>query len=520
MRHLIYHLLFWAFSFGIFHSSIAQKQAADKRPNILIIHSDDHDQSAISAYGGNLIKTPNIDRIAQNGIVCRNSFVSNSICAPSRAVLLTGKHSHLNGQKDNRTVFNGNQGTLPRYLKASGYSTALIGKWHLKSDPIGFDYWEVLEDQGHYYNPIFVSEKGRNRNEGYATELIAQKTIDYLKQAPKNKPFLMMMQHKAPHRGWLPPLDLMHSLDTVNFKMPSTFYKKGNTKAAQIQAMEIARDMYPTGDLKLHPNVAEKWNVSGWDKPNNLTYWKKEYNRMNPTQKAAWDKLMDKRTADFIKANPAGEEIDQWKHQQYMRDYLGCILSLDREIGKVLDYLEQSGLAENTIIIYTSDQGFWLGQRGWFDKRFMYDQSMRTPLIISYKGKVAKGKDYFGMVQNLDLAPTLLAAAGFPIPKDMQGKNILPEITNPKVDKVVSTRALYYRYYEHPSEHNVLPHYGIRTNTHKLIYFPSEDIYELYNLVSDPEEMENLAENPAHKSLLTQLKTQLAKEKSRLKDFE
>lgn len=491
------------------HYKMMAQAAKNKQPNIIVIHSDDHDQSAISAYGSGLFSTPNLDRIANEGALFLQSFVGNSICAPSRAALLTGKHSHKNGHIDNQSEFDGSQPTLPKYLKQAGYKTALIGKWHLKSAPTGFDNWRVLNDQGEYYNPVFWDQSGRHVDSGYVTELITDQALRWLQTNQESgKPFMLMVQHKAPHRGWVPPVKFMHALDDQSFPVPSSLFTTGDGAAAKHQLMGIENDMLPSGDLKLHRNFTRMANLPVSNAKDDSNYFHRELKRMNPAQRQAWLRLQDQRTLDFIKQQPTGNELVIWKYQHYMRDYLNCVRSVDEQVGRLLNYLDSTGLSKNTIVIYTSDQGFWLGQRGWFDKRFMYDQSMRTPLLVKWPGKVKPGTKVNSLVQNIDLAPTLLDLVGQPVPKDMQGVSLKQPLLS---GKPLARNTLYYRYYEYPQPHRVMPHYGVRTATHKLIYFPMVKEFELYDLKADPAELKNLATDPANAILLAEMQALLKK---------
>jgi arylsulfatase A-like enzyme len=486
--------------------------------NILVLLSDDHDQRAISAYQKGLISTPNLDKIARDGVLFAQSFVTNSICAPSRAVLLTGKHSHINGQKDNGRAFDGSQATLPKYFREAGYHTALFGKWHLVSDPTGFDHWEILQGQGQYYNPIFLTSQGKKTDSGYVSTLITAKAKKWLvhHNAEMKKPFFLMVQHKSPHRNWMPPLDLAHSRDNQNFPLPQDFDQIYTGPAAE-QTMEIGRHMLPTGDLKIDRAVSRGLKIKGWDLPHDSGYVWNEIKRMKSSEKQFWQKLMQQRAEDFASKLPTGKALDIWKYQWYLRDYLSCVEDLDREIGKMLNLLDSLHLSENTLVIYTSDQGFWLGDKGWFDKRWMYETSMRTPLLLRFPGKVAKGQICSRMVQNLDITPTLLEAAQLPVPEAMQGLSFWKEITG---GKAKPREAIYYRYYEYPQPHQVRPHYGIRTTENKIIYFPDLQRWELYNLKTDPGEKNNLADLPEWKPTLEKMKTELFHEKSRLSDNE
>ena len=473
-----------------------------KPMNILYIMSDDHSYQTISAYNRKFIETPNIDRLADEGVRFTNSFVANSISGPSRACMLTGKHSHMNGFTDNSCEFNGDQQTFPKLLQKAGYETAIIGKWHLTSAPQGFDYSEILIGQGIYYNPPFIRNGEEIPSTGYATNIITDKAIDWLEnQRDKDKPFCLLLHHKAPHRTWMPDTTDLEMFADTEFELPENFWDdyEGRTAAAQ-QEMSIIQDMDLVYDLKL----ADKENEihSGHLEQ----YGRDMYNSMNPDQKEAWDRHYDRVIAEFKKAGLSGKELAEWKYRQYMRDYLRVIHSVDRNVGRVLDYLDETGLADNTIVVYTSDQGFYMGEHGWFDKRFMYEESFRTPLLVRYPGGV-KG-DIDEMVQNIDYAPTFLELAGVEIPEDIQGESFLPLL---KGEKEKEWRdALYYHFYEYPAEHAVKRHYGIRTGRYKLIHFYNDiNEWELYDLQNDPSEMHNLYGQPGTEGVVENLKAKM-----------
>lgn len=472
-------------------SSCISQQETIKTPNILFIMSDDHDKSAISAYGEGLNKTPHIDHLASEGMIFNNAYVANSICAPSRATILTGKHSHFNGVIDNREPFDTSQITFPRLLQEAGYETAMIGKWHLKTTPQGFNYHNVLPGQGQYYNPDFIEMGERKRYEGYVSDLITDFAIGWLDSLrDKNKPFLLMYHHKAPHRSWEPALKYLAMYDSIDIKEPSTLRvdTSGKGTAFKEQEMTILHHMMLGNDLKISPDTVEKYNLPATGK------WpKRVYNhlmkRLTDEQKEAWLKYYDGREKEIIKVIQENEDLLGWKYQQYMEDYLGCIASVDENVGRVLDYLEEENLDDNTLVVYTSDQGFYLGENGWFDKRFMYDVSMSTPLLMKWPGVIESGTINNDLVQNIDFAQTFLDVAGVSAPEDMQGKSLLPLI---KGQETAWRDALYYHYYEFPAAHHVYPHYGIRKEDYKLICFYTLDEWELYDLKADPDELNNL----------------------------
>lgn len=472
--------------------------SANKRPNILFIFADDHAYQAISAYGSNRNKTPHIDRIANEGILFTNCCVTNSICAPSRAVIQTGKYSHLNGVYDNRQEFDTSQQTFPKLLKNAGYQTALIGKWHLKAEPSYFDYWEVLPGQGHYYNPDFHTANGMVREEGYVTNIITDKALDWLqnKRHPE-KPFLLMLQHKAPHREWSPNLTDINLYDDIEIPEPETLFDDyaGRGIAATKQEMEIDRHMTLNTDLKV-------WN---YDDPN--AGESQFINRMTPQQLELWRAGYEQKNLALQLAKPQGKELVRWKYQRYIKDYLRCIHAIDENIGRVLAYLDQSGLAKDTVVFYSSDQGFFLGEHGWFDKRWMYEESFKTPLIVRWPGVSKLGTTNKALVSNLDFAETFLDIAGVPIPQDMQGVSLKPLLQgrNPKNWR----QSLYYHYYEYPAVHMVNKHEGVYDGRYKLMHFYELDEWELYDLQNDPHELSSRYDDPAYAAKVTRLKAEL-----------
>ena len=486
--------LFYLFLTALCFTSFIKKEV--KRPNIIVIFSDDHALRAISAYGSPHIKTPNIDRIAREGAIFKNTFCTNSICAPSRAVLLTGKYNHLNGQVDNRTEtrINTGQSMFPKYLQENGYATSWIGKWHINNTPQYFDYWKVLPGQGNYYNPDFIKmDSTRERIEGYVTDIITDEALGWLdKGRDKNKPFSLVIGHKAPHREWQPDAQDLHAFDGKTFEVPKTFFDDyKDRQAAQHQLMEI-KDLRWDWDLKV------KANETGIMK------------RMIKAQKEAWDAYYEPENAKLDTTKMTRKEIALWKYQRYMHDYMGCILSLDRNIGRVLDYLDKTGLAENTIVIYASDQGFYLGEHGWFDKRFMYEESLHMPFIMRYPKVVKPNSVVNAMVVNIDFAPTILNIAGVKVPSDMQGKSILP-LVNQNKKPTNWRKSMYYHYYEYPDAHRVMPHFGIRGERYKLIHFygTNGSSWELIDLKNDPTEVKNVYNDPKNKALINQLKKEL-----------
>ena len=504
---------------------------AQERPlNIIYIMCDDHSYQTISAYGSTVNHTPNIDRLAQRGVRFTNSFVANSLSGPSRACMLTGKHSHANGFTDNTKRFDGSQQTFPKLLRQNGYQTAMIGKWHLVSMPTGFDYWDILTGQGDYYNPTFICNGERLQRHGYSTNIVTDLALNWLSsQRDPQKPFCLFIHHKAPHRTWMPDLRDLELFSDSTYELPATFYDDySGRRAAQEQRMTIARDMDLVYDLKMADRDS---TIHSFD--TTLEHWGRAMytQRMDSAQQAAWDRHYQPIIADFKAKFGNGQldnnnpqfpilnsQLNNWKYQQYMRDYLRVIHSVDRNVGRVIDYLEQNDLLENTLIVYTSDQGFYMGEHGWFDKRFMYEESFRTPLIMSlpaaYGGKQGVTSD--AMVQNIDYAPTFLQATGTAIPTDIQGVSLLSEIKEkaksrePRAESKLKNRDLYYHYYEYPDEHRVNRHFGIRTKRYSLMRFYGDvNQWELYDLKRDPENMHNLYGKPGTLNLTRKLKKKL-----------
>jgi arylsulfatase A-like enzyme len=472
--------------------------------------SDDHAKNAVSSYTSRLIETPHIDRLAREGIKFDNAFVTNAICAPSRAVILTGKYSHLNGLRDNRDVFNPNQNTFPMLLQKAGYYTAIVGKWHLKSLPQGFDYWKILPGQGYYYNPVFIEQGDTSGTVGYVTDLITDFAIETLKNRDKNKPFCLMLHHKAPHRNWMPDAKHLSLFTDDNLPEPDNLFDDYNTRsaAAREQDMEIM-NMFNGMDMKLKPSDERPENTGGkkgWDA---RPAWESTYNRFTSSQKTAWDAHYDSVISEFRQAKLSGNELLKWKYQRYIKDYLRCIVSVDENIGRLLDYLDQQNLTQNTIVIYTSDQGFFLGEHGWYDKRFMYEESAGIPLLIRYPDEIPAGISSDALVLNLDFPTTFLDIAGVKIPEDMQGISLLPLLKGNKPESW--RKAIYYHYYEYPHGwHDVKRHYGVRTDRYKLIHFYNDiDEWELYDLDKDPGEMNNVYHHPDYAVIVKNLKIKL-----------
>ncbi len=489
-----------ALTAGVAQTALAQQK---KPMNILYIMSDDHSYQTISAYDNRFVHTPNIDWIANHGVRFTESFVANSLSGPSRACMLTGKHSHKNGFTDNTRTFDGSQQTYPKLLQKAGYQTAIIGKWHLTSYPTGFDYWDILTGQGDYYNPDFILNGKKIRREGYVTNIIADLTIDWMEnKRDKDKPFCVLMHNKAPHRVWSPDTCDLDLYNDVEYPLPENFYDDyAGRKAAAKQKMNIMRDM----DIVYDNKMADKENEIHSNK--DLEAWgRANYNRMTPSQREQWDRHYDPIIKKFKQAGLTGKALAEWKYQRYMHDYMRVVASVDRNVGRVIDYLRKHDLLDNTLIVYTSDQGFYMGEHGWFDKRFMYEESFRTPLLMYLPG--GKHGDVKEMVQNIDYAPTFLELAGVPVPKDIQGMSLLPLLQGKNVKNW--RKSLYYHYYEYPAEHSVCRHYGIRTERYSLIHFYNDiNTWELYDIKKDPESMHNLYGKPGTEKLTRKLKKQL-----------
>lgn len=476
-------------------------------PNIVFIMTDDHTTQALSAYGHALSKlapTPNIDRIAANGALFTNSFCTNAICGPSRAVILTGKHSHINGFRMNGERFDGSQATLPKFLGKLGYQTAVIGKWHLHGAPTGFDYWDILNDQGNYYNPQFISEQDTSIVTGYATDIITEKSLKWLKQRDSaSKPFFLMVHHKAPHRNWMPALRHTNLYDSVIFPLPESYFPEFNNQpAAEAQQQTIYEDMYEGHDLKMTTSYGST----------ELAHnpWTTDFDRMTPEQRMAWDSAYLPGNNAFHKADLSGRALAEWKGQRYLQDYLATVAAVDESVGRILDYLEESGMNKNTLVVYTSDQGFYLGERGWFDKRFMYEESLRIPLLMQWPGVITPGSRVEEMVQNLDFAPTFLDIAGDTASaRDMQGRSFRKLLYDPEGE--ISIRdAIYYHYYDYPVFHMVKKHYGIRTRRYKLMHFYDDiDAWEFYDLQKDPKELHNAIDDPEYTEEVATMKARL-----------
>lgn len=450
----------------------ARAQGAEpaKRPNIIYIMSDDHAFQALSCYGSRIVKTPNLDRLAAGGMRFERCFVTNAICGPGRATLLTGKYSHMHGFTRNGRKFDGSQQTFPKLLQQTGYETAVVGKWHLESAPTGFDHSFILVGQGKYNNPDFIDNGQKTTVKGYVVDVVTDKAIDFMEKRDKNKPFCLLLHHNAPHRSWTPDAKYAKLYEDVTIPTPETFNDdySGRGRAAKEQEMTIERHL-TRADLKQEPP-----------------------------------------------AGLSGQQLKEWKYQRFIKDYLRCIASIDDNMGRLLDYLDKSGLAENTLVVYTSDNGFYLGDHGWYDKRFMYEFSLRVPYIVRYPGHIKPGSSNQAMTINCDYAPTFLDYAGVPIPADMQGRSLRPILEGKT--PADWRKSMYYRFYEYPQPHRVHPHYGVRSERYKLIYFHTLDEWELYDLEKDPNELKSVYDDPAYASVRQEMKAELERLRSELKD--
>ncbi len=476
--------------------------------------SDDHVYQAISAYDDRLIQTPNIDRIADEGMLFRNACVTNSICAPSRATILTGKHCHIHGKVDNYFPFDTLQLTFPQLFQSSGYKTAMFGKLHFGNSPKGVDEFMILPGQGNYINPDFINTSGDTVNiEGYVTDIITDLTLDWLDQeAQGEEPFMMMYLHKAPHRPWWPRADKFREFSKKSFPEPESLFDKYEHRgvAAATAEMNLLSHMMYNHDSKIYPETIHAMGsvLPEVEEYNNGFYG--PFGRATEEQRQEYLPTLDS-INDFFRENwtsMTNEEKMRWKYQRYMQDYLGTISSVDDNVGRLLDYLDETGLAETTLVIYTSDQGFFLGEHGWFDKRFIYDESFKTPLMMRWPEVIEAGSVEDEMVQNLDFAQTLLDVAGITAPSDMQGESLMPLMTSQ--GSGWNRDAVYYHYYEYPSVHMVKRHYGIVSKDYKLAHFYYDvDEWELYDRKNDPNEMKNIYSDPAFANVVMEMKEQL-----------
>ncbi|MCH2207724.1 MAG: sulfatase [Lentisphaerales bacterium] len=470
-----------------------------ERPNILFIFSDDHTTQAISSYAGDnkLMETPHIDSIAQEGAIFTKNFCVNAICAPSRAVVLTGKHSHKNGQFTNGNTFDGSQMTFPKLFKEHGYSTGIFGKWHLKSSPTGFDEWMVYPGQGSYYNPDYRTPNGMKRLEGYSIELTTDLSIDFMKKAQKeNKSFMLMCQYKAPHGHWNPGPNYLDLFKDKTFKEPSTLFDNFEGRNSNAPKHKMGLHHMHESHLKIPVEKSKEWG------------------RMTAEQKAAFKKGYEAQNKAYFAKKLSPEDDIRWRYQRYIKDYLRCVKSVDDNIGRLKTFLKENGLADNTIIVYSSDQGFFLGEHGWYDKRWMYDISLRMPLVMQWPAKFEGNQTITQITQNTDFAPTLLDAAGITVPAEMDGTSMLPLLTGQKPEW---RDTAYYAYYESPGPHNVPFHEGVRTDKYKLIHYYESGEWELFDLTKDPGEMKSQYNNPEYKSVLKDLKKRLVEQREQYK---
>ena len=490
---------------------VSPAQAKDQRPNILFVFTDDHAPHAIGAYNGwlkSVNPTPNIDLLARGGMLFEKSFCSNSICGPSRAVIMTGKHSHKNGFMNNGNSFDWNQQIFPKLLQKAGYQTAIYGKSHLKGQPQGFDDWAVLPGQGLYYNPDMIFPNGRWRIDGYCTDVVTDLAVEWLtKKRQDGQPFMMMVQHKAPHRNWMPALRHLHLYDDIEIPEPATLFDKweDNAPPARHQELEIDRHMDLNYDLFV--DLTPDYNQPASQKRQDRSAWN-NMKRMSPAQLEQWRAAYAPKDAAFHKAKLSGKALVRWKFQRYAKNYLRCVKGVDESVGRLRATLKDLGLADNTIVIYCSDQGFYIGDHGWYDKRWMYEESLMMPFIVNWPGVTKPGSRDTHLIQNLDYAETFLDIAGAKIPADMQGSSLVPLLRG-QTPKDWRT-SIYYHYYEYPSVHMIPRHYGIRTERYKLMHFYQfGNEWELYDLKSDPDELQNLYGKKGTGKLADDLKKQL-----------
>ncbi len=490
---------------------LAPVTAADERPNIVFIFSDDHAPHAIGAYNGwlkSVNPTPNIDRLAEQGMLFEQSFCTNSICGPSRAVIMSGKHSHKNGFMNNGNSFDWDQQIFPKLLQQAGYTTALYGKSHLKGQPQGFDDWKVLPGQGLYYNPDLITPQGRTRINGHCTDIVTDLAVEWLKQGRNaDQPFMLMVQHKAPHRNWMPAERHLTLYDDMDIPEPNTLFDKwhDNAPPARYQELEIDRHMHLNFDLfvDLKPEFNGNALMGRFDR----SAWR-NMQRMSPAQLEAWYAAYGPKDAAFHRDAPVADDLVRWKFQRYAKNYLRCIKGVDESVGRLMQTLEDLKLDDNTIVIYSSDQGFYVGDHGWYDKRWMYDESLKMPFIVKWPGTIAPGsRDASHMIQNLDYAETFLDLAGAPIPADMQGRSLVPLFKGKSPEDW--RKSIYYHYYEYPSVHMVPRHYGVRTDKRKLMHFYQFDEWEFYDLANDPDELVNQYENPEYAAEIAAAKREL-----------
>ncbi|MBX3741570.1 MAG: sulfatase [Akkermansiaceae bacterium] len=473
-------------------------RAATERPNILFIFTDDLAYQAISSYGESrkLLDTPNLDRIAREGMRFNRALVPNSICGPSRATVLTGKYSHLNGFPNNsNSRFDGSQPTFPKTLQKNGYQTAIVGKWHLVSDPTGFDHWEILPGQGAYYQPDFIRNGEKITEDGYVTDIITDHSIGWLEKRDKSRPFLLMAQHKAPHREWAPALRHLNHDNDRKYPEPPTLFDDyaGRGQAVREQDMTLEKTFTPR-DAKLNAQP-----------------------RLTPDQRTEWEAYYEPRNKAFHEAKLQGNDLVRWRYNRYLHDYLGTVKSVDESVGKLLDYLDKEGIADKTIIVFSSDQGFFLGEHGWFDKRWIFEESLRTPLLVKWPGVTKPGSVNDDLVSTVDFAQTFYEAAGVAPHEGVQGRSLVPVLSGKTPDDW--RKSFYYHYYEYPMPHRVRPHYGVVTARHKLVHFyaPDVDYWELYDLQTDPHELRSIYDDPAQAAVRDELHREVDRLRAELK---
>lgn len=506
---ILKNILFFAVVVGASILADGRADADSGQPNIIVIYADDHAQHAISAYGSRINKTPNIDRLAAAGMQFNQSFVANSICGPCRAILLTGLHSHANGQTSNRAKFHDDLPTFAKSLQANGYATAVIGKWHLSTRPNGFDYWALK--QGSFYNADFDTTDGVEKSEGHVSDTITDRSLKWISQH-KDKPFMVWVSHSAAHRTWEPPIRHLNNYANETIPEPKTLFDgyEGKNAGASTAQMRISRDLFPAYDLKLP--------ITGKGILDRAA--EQQLEKMTPKQREAWHAAFVPRNEEFAGLNLTGDELTRWNYQRYIKNYLRNVDGLDDSVGKIQSFLRENNLDKNTIVIYTADQGFFLGDHGWYDKRWMYEESMRTPLIIHWPGVTQPGSTTESIVQNIDMAPTFLQMAGLQVPKSMHGKSLVPLLKGDQPDDWRDAVYYHYQMKEPPgrTSHLVAKHYGIRTAKHKLIFFYELDSWELYDLQQDPDETRNQYSNPEFARLVSDLKQQLGKLRSQYGD--
>ena len=468
------------------------------KPNVVFIFSDDHATQAISAYGSKINRTPNIDRIAREGAIFRNNFCANSICGPSRATILTGKHSHRNGFMRNGNRFDPEQTTFPKLLRKVDYRTAVFGKWHLGTEPTGFDEWMVYPGQGSYYRPDYRTPEGKKTIPGYSVEATTNLALDFLKKQKKDRPFLLMCQYKAPHRNWMPGPKYLTKYDDVSIPEPDTLFDDYSKRASVLGKHKMGIDA--------HMSFFYDLKVEGHEDKRYAKYMNSFLGRMSKEQRKAWDAAYGPKNEAFLKSKLQGKELVRWKYQRYVKDYLRCVAAVDDGVGRILESLDKLGLSENSIVIYASDQGFYLGEHGWYDKRWIYEESLKMPLVMRWPGKIKAGTQITQLTQNIDFAPFFLEAAGTIIPKEMQGRSLMPLLQN---QDAKWRKDIYYHYYE-AGGHGVPAHYGIRGERYKLVHFPRSAEWNLIDLQEDPREMRSEHENPKHENTLREMKARLA----------